>query len=96
MLEEASGLVASTLNKPENYVIVKINAGKAMACGGHAHRLGALIEMKSVGYGDKKAELAKKLTDFAVKYFKAEGPLVGIHFVDMPPANVAHNGRLMG
>ena len=55
-----------------------------------------MLFRSSIGYGDKKPELAKQLTDFAVRHFKARGLFVGIHFVDMPAANVSHDGMLMG
>lgn len=94
MLEEAVSLVAETLGKPKSYVIVKINANKDLIAGETVDNVGALIEMKSIGFGDKKAVLAQKLTDFAVQHFGAEGRYVGIHFVDMPANNVAQNGML--
>ena len=75
MLDELSEIAVRVLNKPKNYVTVKIN---------------------SIGFGDKKAELARQLKDFAVRRFGAEGLFVGIHFADMPAANVSHDGKLMG
>ncbi len=94
MLEDAVSLVAETLGKPKSYVIVKINVNKDLIAGETVDNVGALIEMKSIGFGDKKAVLAQKLTDFAVQHFGAEGRYVGIHFVDMPANNVAQNGML--
>ncbi len=94
MLEDAVSLVAETLGKPKSYVIVKINSNKDLIAGETIDNVGALIEMKSIGFGDKKAELARKLTDFAVQRFGAEGRYVGIHFLDMPANDVAHNGML--
>lgn len=96
LLDELSNIAVTVLNKPKNYVTVKINAGKAMLFGGSAENIGALAEFKSIGFGDKKPELAKQLTDFAVRHFKAQGLFVGIHFVDMPAGNVSHDGMLMG
>ncbi len=94
ILEDAVSLVSETLGKPKNYVIVKINTDKDLIAGETIENIGALIEMKSIGFGDKKALLAQKLTDFAVQRFGAEGRYVGIHFLDMPANDVAHNGML--
>jgi len=96
LLDELSNIAVTVLNKPKNYVTVKINSGKAMLFGDSSENIGALVEFKSIGYGDKKPELAKQLTDFAVRHFKARGLFVGIHFVDMPAANVSHDGMLIG
>ncbi len=96
MLKEVTDMIVKTLNKPESAVTVKINTGMDITFGGSRKNLGALIEVKSIGYGDKKADLAKQLLDFAQMHFNAEGPLVGIHFVDMPANAVSHNGKLMG
>lgn len=97
ILSEASHLIATVLNKPEGYVIVRIESGKTMIFGGETSKIGALIEMESIGYpSGKKAELAQALTDLAVKYFNAEPMLVGIHFADMKTDEVSHGGRLMG
>jgi len=94
MLEDAVSLVAETLGKPKSYVIVQINTGKDLIAGEAVENVGALIEMKSVGFGNKKAELAQKLTDFAVQRLGVEGRYVGIHFLDMPANDVAQNGML--
>jgi len=96
MLDELSNIAVTVLNKPKNYVTVKINSGKTMLFGDSFDNIGALIEFKSIGYGDKKPVLAGRLTDFAKKHFKAQGLFVGIHFADMPATNVSHDGNLMG
>ncbi len=96
MLDELSEIAVRVLNKPKNYVTVKINSGVAILFGDTTENIGALVEFKSIGFGDKKAELARQLKDFAVRRFGAEGLFVGIHFADMPAANVSHDGKLMG
>lgn len=96
MLEEVTDIIVKTLHKPENAVTVKINTGVVMAFGGSRKTPGALIEVKSIGYSDKKEVLAQQFLDFAQTYFNAEGQFVGIHFVDMKANDVSHNGVLMG
>lgn len=96
MLNDLSEIAVRVLNKPKSYVTVKINSGKMMLFGESMENIGALIEFKSVGFGDKKLELASRLKDYAVQNFNAEGLFVGIHFVDMPAANVSHDGKLLG
>ena len=70
LLDELSNIAVTVLNKPKNYVTVKINSGKAMLFGDSSENIGALVEFKSIGYGDKKPELAKQLTDFAVRHLR--------------------------
>lgn len=96
MLDELSEIAVRVLNKPKNYVTVKINSGRQFCLGIRRKNSGQLVEFKSIGFGDKKAELARQLKDFAVRRFGAEGLFVGIHFADMPAANVSHDGKLMG
>lgn len=96
MLNELGALAAETLGKPRDYVTVKINSGMTMMFGPSMGNIGALVEFKSIGYGDKKPVLAEKIKEFAAKRFNAQGLFVGIHFVDMPAANVSHDGKLMG
>lgn len=96
MLNELGAMAAEVLSKPRDYVTVKINSGKQMMFGPSMGNIGALVEFKSIGYGDKKPVLAEKIKEFAVTRFNAEGLYVGIHFVDMPAANASHDGKLMG
>ena len=71
MLDELSEIAVRVLNKPKNYVTVKINSGAAILFGDTTENIGALVEFKSIGFGDKKAELARQLKDFAVSGRKA-------------------------
>ena len=72
MLDELSEIAVRVLNKPKNYVTVKINSGAAILFGDTTENIGALVEFKSIGFGDKKAELARQLKDFAVRRFGAK------------------------
>lgn len=95
-LSELVNLVSAELSKPKDYIVAKINAGKLMSCGANPETVGALIEMKSIGYNGKIDQLAKALTDFCVRNFGCETEAVNIHFVDMPAINVAKGGRTFG
>ena len=95
-LSELVELVSAELSKPKDYIAAKINTGKLMSCGANPETVGALIEMKSIGYHGKIGQLAKVLTDFGVQKFGCEAEAVNIHFVDMPATNVAKGGRTFG
>ena len=95
-LSELVNLVSAELGKPKDYIAAKINTGKLMSCGASVETVGALIEMKSIGFGGKINRLAEVLTDFCVNKFDCEADAVNIHFVDMPAANVAKGGRTFG
>lgn len=95
LAEDASVLVAETLGKPVDYVVVTIQAGQDMAFGGSFENKGALIEMKSIGFADK-AGLARKLTDLVVSRLDTEARFVNIEFVDLAASDVAISGNLLG
>ena len=95
-LSELVEVVSAELSKPKDYIAAKINTGKLMSCGANPETVGALIEMKSIGYNGKIGQLAKALTDFCVQKFGCEAEAVNIHFVDMPATNVAKGGRTFG
>lgn len=85
-------IVAEVLNKPKDYIIVKINTEKMMMCGSNPDTIGALIEVKSIGYNGKIGDLAARLTNFCNEILNADPRSVAIHFVDMPATNAAQNG----
>lgn len=95
-LSELVELISATLGKPKDYIVAQINTGKLMSCGANPEIIGALIEMKSIGYNGKIGQLAKDLTDFCVQKFGCDAEAVNIHFVDMPASNVAKGGRTFG
>ena len=95
-ISELVDLIAVGLNKPKDYIVAKINTGVLMSCGAHPETIGALIELKSIGYNGKIQQLATTLTDFCVRKFNCEAGAVNIHFIDMPAANVAKGGHTFG
>ena len=53
-VEDAANLVAQELHKPISYVVASYDYNAAMSFGGSAQKHGALVEMKSIGFGDKQ------------------------------------------
>lgn len=96
MLNDFSNVAVKVLGKQKNYISVLINTKQNMLFGDSLQNIGALIEFKSIGFGDKRTVLAEKIKELAVKYFDAQGLFVGIEFVDMSAQNVSHDGKLMG
>ena len=94
-VEEISDLVAGELHKPVSYVVVNLQVSQAMAFGGETANRGALLEMKSIGFGDKNA-LAEALTKYVTDVTDVERRFVNIQFVDMKAADVALGGRTFG
>lgn len=95
-LAAATDLIAEELNKPKNYIIVTFDMNKNMAFAGSSSNIGALVEMKSVGFANKSG-LAKILTEFL--FDRLEGvslPNLNIEFVDMSASNVAIGGKTLG
>ena len=95
MLNDFSNLAVEVLGKQKNYISVLINTKQKMLFGDSLQNIGALIEFKSIGFGDKREILAEKLKNLAMDYLGAKDLFVGIEFVDMKPCDVSHNGKLM-
>ncbi len=95
MLNDFSNLAVEVLGKQKNYISVMINTKQKILFGDSLQNIGALIEFKSIGFGDKRLVLAEKIKELAIRYFDAQGLFVGIEFVDMSAQNVSHDGKLM-
>ncbi len=93
--EEAAELVAKQLCKPIRYVVVNVINNPDMAFEGSVNNKGALVEMQSIGFGDKSG-LARLLTDLIAEKLQVERNLVNIHLSDMPASTVAIGGNLLG
>ena len=93
--EEAAELVAKQLCKPIRYVVVNVINNPDMAFEGSVNNKGALVEMQSIGFGDKTS-LVRALTDLIVEKLQVERGLVNIHLLDMPASTVAIGGNLLG
>lgn len=94
-LNEATDFIASELRKPKNYVIVSLDVNLQMAFGGSCDCHGALVEMQSVGFGDKE-DLAKKITDFLVSRLNLQRDMVNILFTNISAADLSIGGSLLG
>ena len=94
-LNEVATFVAGELHKPINYVIADLKVNKNMVFGGDETIKSALVELKSVGFGDK-ADLASKLTDFLADKLDASKSFINIHFVNMPASDLSIGGRMLG
>lgn len=95
LAEKASVVVAETLHKPINYVVANIIHNPAMAHGGSSQNKGALIELKSIGLGDKD-KLITELTNFFAKELNMMPQYINISLTDIPAAYTAAGGRAFG
>lgn len=94
-LNEAAEFVAAELRKPVRYVIVELNSAKKMIFGGNREIKSALVEMKSIGFGNKN-DLAAKLADFLAEKLSLDKAYVNIHFINMPGVDLSIGGSLLG
>lgn len=95
LLQEGAKLIAIELHKPMGYVVVNLDNNSNMSFGGSSKNIGALVEMKSIGFADKIG-LAKILTEFIHDRLQADLANINIEFIDMPASTLAIGGRLMG
>ncbi len=80
LAEKASLLVSNILNKPESYVMVKVNESATLMFAG-THEPCALLELKSLGLPeDKTAEFSQQLCEFMQQQTGVTGNRVYIEF----------------
>ncbi len=96
LAEKASELTAQVLHKPIGYVVTNIIHNPAMAHGGSSQNKGALIELKSIGLGDKDKVVAELTTFFAKELNISNLQYINISLIDCPAAYTAASGRTFG
>lgn len=94
--EEVSSLTAKILSKPESYVITNVVYNPNMSFGGSADNKGALIELKSIGLGDKDRFVAEITTLMANKLQISNKQYIAISLMDIPAAFTACAGHTFG
>ncbi len=96
-VEQAAEMVAAELGKPIGYVVVALGRPQKMSFGGKCGNAGVLAYMDSIGFGGHKESLAQKLNDFFEHSFAGvEARNINIVLTDMPAADVAIGGSLLG
>ena len=84
LMEKASALVAAQLGKPENYVMVAIEAGRNMLFAGTNSPL-AYLELKSIGLPESAtADLSNHLCTLMAQELDIEKNRTYIEFTDAP------------
>lgn len=84
LMEKASALVAAQLGKPENYVMVAIEAGQNMLFAGTNSPL-AYLELKSIGLPESATQdLSNHLCTLMAQELDIEKNRTYIEFADAP------------
>lgn len=92
----ATNLLGEELRKPHQYIVVAYDYNPHIAFAGSCDNKGALVEMKSIGFGSKTG-LAKLLSEFLFDRLEGiELNNINIEFVDMAASDVAIGGHLLG
>ncbi len=90
---EASALTAKILHKPESYVVTNIIYNPNMVFGGNENNKGALIELKSIGLGDKDKFVAE-LTNLLARHLQISNTqYIAIALTDAPAIYTACGGE---
>lgn len=93
LAEKASALTATVLNKPESYVVTNIIYNPNMAFGGKTKNKGALVELKSIGLGNKN-QFVTEITNLLAEYLQiSQKQYIAIALTDAPAAYTACDGR---
>lgn len=93
LAEETSSLTASLLSKPESYVVTNVIYNPAMAFGGSCKNKGALVELKSIGLGNKDKFVAEMTAFLAQKLQINQPRYIAMALTDAPAAYTACNGQ---
>lgn len=93
LLKKASALAARELNKPEEYVMVTLEAGRPMLLAGSAEPA-AFLELRAIGLPVKKtAELSHALCDLVESELGVPRERIFINFADIPAHLWGWNGE---
>lgn len=96
MLSRFSKLLAGETSKPERYVVVELNAGKAMSFAGSSEPL-AFLECKSIGLSASQAKsLSSSLSKLLTETWKISGDRIYIEFANSPAEYWGWNGATFG
>jgi phenylpyruvate tautomerase PptA (4-oxalocrotonate tautomerase family) len=95
VIEETTNIASKTLGKPVQYVTVVVNYHENMGFGGAGEK-GAYIDVSSIGFGSKKAELVKKLSQYVGEAFNLDINSVSVTLCDLAAADYAKGGSLFG
>jgi phenylpyruvate tautomerase PptA (4-oxalocrotonate tautomerase family) len=93
ILKKSSEFISEMLEKPENYVMVSIEAGKQMMFGGNNHPT-AFVKLKSIGLPvDRCAEFSGKICAFLSSELDIEPDRIFIGFMDLERNMFGWNGK---
>jgi phenylpyruvate tautomerase len=96
LLGELSQLLAKETGKPESYVMVEVNAGKAMLFGGNADPL-AYLECKSIGLTPTQAKvLSASICQSLTSALQLPSDRIYIEFSNSPSEFWGFNGSTFG
>lgn len=96
LAEKASELTADVLGKPISYVVANIIYNPNMAFGGRCANKGALVELLSIGLGNKD-QLVEALTNLLEAELNIDDANnINISLNNAPASQVASGGRTFG
>ena len=96
LAEKTSELTADVLGKPISYVVANVIYNPNMAFGGSHANKGALVEIISIGLGDKD-KLVEALTNLLEAELNIEDVSnINISLNNAPASQVASGGRTFG
>lgn len=95
-LIEAVYFMAEELKKPRERVIVNYMYNPDMLFGLYREDIGALVEVKSIGFPSDREKMAVKFTNFLHGQLGADIEHIEIEFIDMPASTISIAGKLRG
>lgn len=96
LAEKAAELTAKVLHKPVSYVVTNFIYNQAMAFGGKSQNKGALVELKSIGLGDKDKFVSEITSLLSSELNIPDTSNIAVALTDSPAAYTACAGRTFG
>ena len=94
LLAKSSSFISSLLNKPENFIMVKLNNCLSMYFAG-SNEFCAFIEIKSIGSLDP-SKMSKPICEFFSNELKIPTKRIYIYFQNVDSNNWAWNSNTFG
>ena len=94
LLSKSSDFISSLLNKPENYVMVKLNDSLQMFFSGSSEPC-CFIEIKSIG-SLEPSKISKSICEFFSNELEISIDRIYIYFQNVDPNMWAWNNRTFG
>lgn len=95
LLTKSLDLLSEKLSKPKDFFAINYIYNPSSLYGSSFNNIGALAELKSIGFPQNMNDLAMELADILRSTLKADPSFINIEFVNLPRSSVSIAGKLL-